>query len=116
VWHLLENRRVRWILDNIPLHNIHLAGNLITVSEFKDGFNMAEDPENQECLAVVLDAADLVNEKLLPQQVWSRQFSVHPGGHRDGQINAATNDTSLIVAHDTFITLFNFWPGAPEQE
>jgi hypothetical protein len=102
---------MRWILDNIPLHNIHLAGNLLTVSEF----NMAEDPENQECLAVVLDTADLVNEKLVPQQVWSRQFSVHPGGDRDGQINAATNDTSLIVAHDTFLTMFDFWPGAPEQ-
>jgi len=105
VWHLVEHRLVRWLLRDFNLHNVHLANTFLAVSELND----ITDPENKECITVVLDVHQLVDEKVELTKIWSRRFSFNPGPGRDNQINAVTNDTSLIVSHDSMISIIDFW-------
>ena len=101
----MEHRLVRWLLRDFNLHNVHLANNFLAVSELND----ITDPENKECITVVLDVHQLVDEKVELTKIWSRRFSFNPGPGRDNQINAVTNDTSLIVSHDSMISIIDFW-------
>ena len=105
VWQIVEHRLVRWVLKDFNLHNVHLSKTFLTVSELND----ISDPENKECITVVLDAHHLVNESVKMSDLWSKMFSFHPGGDRENQINAVTNDTSLVVSHDNVISILDFW-------
>ena len=57
---MVEHRMVRWVLKDFNLHNVHLSKTFLTVSELND----ISDPENKECITVVLDAHHLVNESV----------------------------------------------------
>ena len=105
VWEMVEHRMVRWVLKAFNLHNVHLSNTFLTVSELND----INEPENKECTTVVLDVHHLVDESVKISDLWSRMFSFEPGENRENQINAVTNDTSLIVSHDNFISIFDFW-------
>jgi len=105
VWQMVEHRMVRWVLKDFNLHNVHLSKTFLTVSELND----ISDPENKECVTVVLDVHDLVDESVKMSELWSRMFTFNPGENRENQINAVTNDTSLIVSHDNFISILDFW-------
>ena len=102
---MVEHRMVRWVLKAFNLHNIHLSNTFLTVSELND----INEPENKECTTTVLDVHHLVDESVKISDLWSRMFSFEPGENRENQINAVTNDTSLIVSHDNFISIFDFW-------
>merc|ERR1712226_457728 len=107
IWHFPENRLVRRILEDFPLHNIHISDPLLTLSELKD----VADPENKECIVVVLDIRELTAPSMPVSNLWSRRFSFQPGDstrHPD-QVNAVSNATSVIVSHDTFLTVIDFW-------
>ena len=105
VWQMAEHRMVRWVLKDFNLHNVHLSNTFLTVSELND----ISDPENKECVTVVLDVHDLVDESVKMSELWSRMFTFNPGENRENQINVVTNDTSLIVSHDNFISILDFW-------
>ena len=110
VWHLLEHRLVRWLLPDFPLHNTQIAGHYLTVSELKD----SHDPEDKECVVVVLDRRELVQESLATSCLWSRRWSFSPG-QQSWIIKAVANTTSLIVSHDTFLTVLDFWGQEPND-
>ena len=105
VWQMVEHRLVRWVLKDFNLHNVHLSNTFLTVSELND----ISDPENKECITVVLDVHHLVDESVKMSELWSRMFSFNPGASRENQINAVTNDTALIVSHDNIISILDFW-------
>ena len=102
---MVEHRMVRLVLKDFNLHNIHLSNTFLTVSELND----ISDPENKDCVTVVLDVHELADESVKTSELWSRMFRFNPGENRENQINAVTNDTSLIVSHDNFISILDFW-------
>lgn len=105
IWDLSKSELVRHVAIGKPFHNVHFNGCFLTVSEF----NITCRGENDEKVTVaVYDALELLDKKIETKTLWKKTFEYSPGAYFE-QINAVSNKTSLIVTHDTNISILNFW-------
>ena len=73
----------------------------LSVTELND----PDDPENKECLTVLLGVRELVDESVAGKQLWSGRFSwACQKSRRGDQINDVLNTTCLNVSHDNIIS------------
>merc|ERR1712142_1350226 len=87
--------------------SVHIKNRFLTTC----GKNETWRQESDKPLSVVLfDINQLTDSSYKSTSLWRRNWNYY----RDdlfywGQVNAVTNSTSLIVAHDSVVTLLNFW-------
>merc|ERR1712106_1109327 len=72
-------------------------------------FNITWRGENDDELSVeVFDNLELLDSKIESKSLWKKSFKYSPGAYFE-QINAVSNQTSLIVSHASTISVLNFW-------
>ena len=106
VWDMVRCELVRQVeQDGKPFHNIHSNGRFLTACEF----NITWRGENDDELSVeVFDNLELLDSKIESKSLWKKSFKYSPGAYFE-QINAVSNQTSLIVSHASTISVLNFW-------
>jgi len=109
IWDMVKCELVRHVAqDGKYFHNIHFNGRLLTVCEL----NITE--ENDEELSVeVFDALELLDSKIESKNLWKKSYNYSPEANMHNlhveQINAVSNQTSLIVAHVSRFSILNYW-------
>ena len=110
VWNITTGHLVRHV-DNHqggkPFHNIHHNGRFLTISEYNTNTTWRGQTD-KELEVIVYDGSELLDTKIDSKNLWKKSLEYSPGEPFE-QINAVSNQTCLVVAHGSFISILNFW-------
>ena len=108
IWNITNGSLLRHIEETAKAyHNVHIKNRFLTTCEHNETWRQ----ESEKPLSVVLfDVNQLTDSSYKSTSLWRRNWNYYWDDlFYRGQVNAVTNSTSLIVAHDSVVTLLNFW-------
>ena len=104
IWNITNGSLLRHITETDKgYHSVHIKNRFLTTCENNETWR-------QPLSVMLFDVNQLTDSSYKLTSLWRRNWKYYYDDQFYlGQVNAVTNSTSLIVAHDSVVTLHDFW-------